>query len=171
MSDGKHLEIERKYLIHYPDTEKLSQLPGCEIWEITQVYLTDGKDGTTRRIRRVFTNGAVRYYRTFKRRVSALTCVEDEGEITAAEYQALFEQRDARRQPIVKTRYRVPYAGHTLEFDVFPFWQDRALMEIELSREDEAANIPETVQIIRDVTGEKAYKNRQLARRVPMEPI
>ena len=44
-------------------------------------------------------------------------------------------------------------------------------MEIELSREDEAADIPETVQIIRDVTGEKAYKNRQLAKRVPMEPI
>ena len=65
----------------------------------------------------------------------------------------------------------MPYAGHVLEFDIYPFWRDRAVMEIELEAEDEAALIPDYVRVIRDVSGEKAYKNRQLAKRVPMEEI
>ena len=80
-------------------------------------------------------------------------------------------ERDEERRPILKTRYRVPYEGHVLEFDIYPFWNDRAILEIELRSEDEAAAIPDDVHIIRDVSGEKAYKNKQLAKRVPMEPI
>ncbi|MGX8706151.1 MAG: hypothetical protein ACSW8J_06200, partial [bacterium] len=60
---------------------------------------------------------------------------------------------------------------HILEYDVFPFWTDRALMEIELDSEAEQPDIPSDVQIIRDVTAEKAYKNKSLALRVPMEAI
>ena len=171
MSTGKHCEIERKYLIRYPDVDHLAAQPGCEIWAITQVYLPDGEGGQTRRIRKVQVDEALKYYRTFKRHLSTLSNEEDEGEITAADYERYFQERDMGRQPILKTRYRVPYAGHVLEFDVYPFWKDRAVMEIELEREDEAAEIPDYVRVIRDVTGEKAYKNRQLAKRVPMEEI
>ena len=48
---------------------------------------------------------------------------------------------------------------------------DRAILEIELQYEDEAATIPDYVDVIRDVSGEKAYKNKQLAKYVPMEEI
>lgn len=171
MHAGVHCEIERKYLIAYPDVEQLKALPGCEVWEITQVYLKDGEGGQMRRIRRVLTEGREMFYRTFKRRLTALSAEEDEGEITAEDYARYSLERDLGRMPIVKTRYRVPYAGHVLEFDVYPFWTDRAIMEIELESEDEAAEIPDYVHILRDVTGEKAYKNKQLAKRVPMEEI
>ena len=171
MSAGAHCEIERKYLIRYPDTGLLKSLPGCEVWEITQVYLKDGEDGQTRRIRRVLTGGREKYYRTFKRRLTALSAQEDEGEISREEYERYARERDTRRRPIQKTRYRVPCAGHVLEFDVYPFWTDRAILEIELRSEDEAATIPDYVDVIRDVSGEKAYKNKQLAKQVPMEPL
>ena len=171
MRAGKHFEIERKYLIAYPNVERLMAQPGCEIWEITQVYLTDGEGGQTRRIRRVLAEGEEKYYRTFKRRLSALSALEDEGEISAEEYARYSAERDLTRNAIRKTRYRVPWAGHVLEFDVYPFWNDRAIMEIELDSEDEAADIPGYVRVIRDVTGEKAYKNKQLARAVPMESL
>lgn len=171
MSAGKHCEIERKYLISYPDIELLRARPGCEVWDITQVYLKDGEGGQTRRIRRVLTDGEEKFYRTFKRHMTALSAEEDEGEITAEEYTRYGLERDLSRTPILKTRYRVPYEGHVLEFDVYPFWKDRAIMEIELEAEDEAAEIPEWVRVLRDVTGEKAYKNKQLAKRVPMEEI
>lgn len=171
MSNGKHCEIERKYLIARPDIALLKAQPGCEIWDIEQIYLNDGPDGQTRRIRRVLTGGREIYYRTFKRRLTALSAEEDEGEITAEAYARYALERDPNRAAILKTRYRVPYAGHVLEFDVYPFWTDRAIMEIELESEDEAAAIPDYVRIIRDVSGEKAYKNKQLARRVPMEDI
>ena len=171
MSNGSHCEIERKYLIRYPDTEKLREMPGCEIWAITQIYLKDGENGQTRRVRKLRVNGEWKYYRTFKQHLSSLSCIEDEAEISAGEYEAYGRERDLRRLPILKTRYRVPYAGHVLEFDVYPFWQDRAILEIELQSEAEEVEIPADVQIIRDVTGEKAYKNKQLALRVPMEDI
>ena len=171
MSRVVRSEIERKYLIRYPDPEMLRALPECEKWEITQVYLMNGPGGVSRRIRRVLTNGEIHYYQTFKRRITEMSCEEEEREIASELYERLFRERDTRRQPILKTRYRVPYEGHILEFDIFPFWQDRALMEIELSSEDEVARIPDYVSIIRDVTSDRAYKNRQLARRVPMEPV
>lgn len=171
MSAGKHCEIERKYLIAYPDAALLSTRPGCEIWDITQIYLKDGEGGQTRRIRRVLVDGRQKFYRTFKRRLTALSALEDEGEITAEDYDRYSAERDMSRNPILKTRYRVPWAGHVLEFDIYPFWTDRAILEIELSREDEVADIPDWVRILRDVTGEKAYKNKQLARHVPMEKL
>ncbi|MBR1560886.1 MAG: hypothetical protein IJ646_11660 [Clostridia bacterium] len=171
MSAGKHCEIERKYLIRYPDAALLTAQPGCETWDITQIYLRPGPGGETRRIRRVETGRQVKYFRASKRRVSDLSAIEDEAEITGDEYDALRRQRDLGRSPIVKTRYRVPYHGHTLEFDIYPFWQDRAILEIELDSEDEAADIPGYVNVMWDVTGEAAYKNWQLAKRVPEDII
>ena len=171
MSADVHCEIERKYLIRYPDTGHLKSLPGCEVWEITQIYLKDGEGGQTRRIRRVLTGGREMFYRTFKRRLTALSAQEDEGEISREDYDRYALERDEERRPILKTRYRVPYEGHVLEFDIYPFWNDRAILEIELRSEDEAALIPDYVDVIRDVSGEKAYKNKQLAKQVPMEPL
>lgn len=166
-----HCEIERKYLIRYPDVARIKAMPGCEVWEITQVYLKDGEGGQTRRIRRVLTGGREMFYRTFKRRLTALSAQEDEGEISREDYERYALERDEGRRPILKTRYRAPYAGHVLEFDVYPFWDDRAILEIELQSEDEAAAIPAFVEVIRDVSGEKAYKNKQLAKRVLMESL
>lgn len=171
MAEGKHCEIELKYLIRFPDVARLKTQPGCEVWEIVQIYLKDGEGGQTRRIRQVTVDGRVEYYRTFKRRLTALSSEEDEGSITEAEYERCAAERDMSRAPIRKTRYRIPYQGHVLEFDLYPFWQDRAIMEIELNSESDAPDIPAWVDIVRDVTGEKAYKNRQLAKRVPVEAI
>ena len=70
-----------------------------------------------------------------------------------------------------KTRYRIPYEGHILEFDIYPFWDDRAILEIELEHENEGAAIPDYVQIIRDVSADPAYKNRSLAENVINEDI
>lgn len=171
MSAGVHSEIELKYLIRRPDAAFLASLPGCAVWEITQVYLAADGDMRTRRVRRVTEGGETRYYRTFKRRVSALTAEEDEGEITRAQYEAYLLERDPGRSPIRKTRYRVPDRGRVLEFDIYPFWSDRAILEIELEREDEVPELPDYVRVVRDVTADWAYKNVQLAKSVPMEEI
>lgn len=164
MSTGKHHETELKFLIQYPDTALLESQPGCEKWEIEQIYLTSPEPMSTRRIRRVFVNNETHYFRTFKRRVSDLTAEENEGEITAAQYDAYKSEADPECRPIIKTRYRIPYEGHVLEFDVYPFWQDQAVMEIELEDESVQPAIPDYVSIIRDVSADPAYKNHALAR-------
>ena len=171
MTEGKHFEIERKYLIRYPDIALLQAQKGVEQWEITQIYLTVSGPGETRRIRQVVSGGEIKYYKTFKRRLSDLSCEEDEGEIDQLEYIRLSKEVQPGCKPLGKTRYRIPYEGHVLEFDLYPFWTDRAILEIELEREDEVPQIPEWVAILRDVTGDRAYKNRLLAMRVPMEEI
>ena len=96
---------------------------------------------------------------------------EDEARITEAEYRRLLLDRDPGRMTVSKTRYRIPWGGHVLEFDLYPFWSDRAILEIELESEEDAAEIPAWVQIVRDVTGEGRYKNSQIARTVPMEEL
>ena len=170
MSTAKHYEIERKYLIRYPDLAVLEAQPGLEKWEIVQLYLTH-EEGETRRIRQVVCDGSIRYFRTFKKRVTSLSAEEDEREIDPVSYFEYAKQQEPGTRPVVKTRYRIPYGGHTLEFDIYPFWDDRAILEIELGSEWEGAKIPDYAQIIRDVSGDFAYKNSQLAVEVPMERI
>lgn len=166
MATGNHHETELKFLIEYPDIACLESQPGTVRWDIEQIYLTSDEPGCVRRIRRVITGGEAHYFRTFKRRVSVLTAEEDEGEISREQYDAYRTEADPERNPIIKTRYRIPYEGHVLEFDIYPFWQDRAIMEIELEDETISPAIPGYVSIIRDVSADPAYKNHALARRV-----
>ena len=171
VSAGKHFEIERKYLIRSPEIKVLQAQKGVEQWEVVQIYLTVSGPGETRRIRQIVSGGEIKYYKTFKRRLSTLSCEEDEGEIDQMEYIRLSQEVQPGCKPLGKTRYRIPYQGHLLEIDIYPFWQDRAILEIELERENEGAAIPEYVRIIRDVSADPAYKNRQLAENVIYEKI
>lgn len=167
---AKNYEIERKYLIAMPDAAFLAAQPGCAVWTIEQVYLT-AQPGETRRVRSVVENGEVRCYKTFKVRINAMVAEEDEGLISRQEYEAFLREADPEKKPILKTRYRVPYEGQLLEFDLYPFWQDRAVMEIELESEDQPAMIPQWVKVIREVTEDFRYKNVSLAKEVPMDAI
>ena len=155
-------EIERKFLIRRPDT---SSLDG-EVWEIEQTYLT-APSGETRRIRRIVSDGTERFFLTEKRRVTSITRIENEREIDRAEYDALTAERDTGLSTIRKTRIRIPDGKHTWEIDLFPFWEDRALLEIELESEDESFTLPPYVELIREVTDEKEYTNRAIAKRIP----
>lgn len=166
-----NIEIERKYLIRMPRCEELRAMAGCEVWQIVQTYLTEGSNGETRRVRRVLCGGQERFVYTQKRRISALSCVENERNISPAEYDELMKQADPLSHPVKKTRYRIPYLGQTLEVDVYSFWSDRATLEIEVQSENQSLCLPEWIGVIRDVSGEAAYKNRMLARQVPMEPL
>ena len=62
-------------------------------------------------------------------------------------------------------QYVVPYKNQYFEIDVYPFWKDRAILEIELREEDEAIDFPEEIRIIREVTDDPSFKNAALARR------
>ena len=165
------MEIERKYLIRMPDEEMLAQMPGCECWEILQTYLKDCGNGYTNRLRRVRVKGQEKYIRTVKQRINALSCEESEGEISRAEYEAFMRDADPALSSIDKRRYRIPYAGQLLEIDIYSFWQDRATLEIELMSEDQQPVLPDWLQIVRELTGEPAYKNLYLAREIPMEEL
>lgn len=165
------LEIERKYLIRMPDVRALAAMAGCELWEIRQTYLLGCGKGYTHRLRRMRVNGRLVYIENEKRRVNQLRCEENEREISREEYEELMLRADPELRSIEKRRYRIPYGGHTMEIDVYDFWSDRATLEVELSGEDEALTLPPWLDVVRELTGEAAYKNYALAREVPMEAL
>ena len=155
----QELETERKYLIRMPDAAFLSR---GEVWEIRQTYLTAAKGN--RRVREVRTRDKTQYIYTEKERVSALTSVEREREIDLAAYRTLLTDARPDSAEVVKTRYRIPYAGHTLEIDVYPFSQDKAIMRAALPENAPVLTAPPEITVLREVTGDPAYKNRQLAK-------
>lgn len=169
MSAG--LEIERKYLIRMPDAARLAAMPGAEVWDIVQTYLTDGADGDTRRVRSVRCGGETRYFYTVKRRVSAMSSREAERELSREDYDLLLDAADPALRAICKRRFRIPFAGALLEIDLYSFWSDRATLEIELDSEAQAVRIPDWLTVVRELTGERAYKNRFLAEHIPMEEL
>lgn len=162
-------ETERKYLIRMPAHDLLAQ---GEVWEIRQTYLR-AQTGS-RRVRAVTTAGATRYFETSKQRISILTAHEEEREIDEATYRAYLTEALPDSAEVVKTRYRIPYAGHMLEIDVYPFWSEVAVLEIELTDERDTTPVPPTLSVLREVTAEPLYKNTNIARFLyahPHEPL
>ena len=164
------MEIERKYLIAYPDTAVLAAFPGATAKEITQIYLSAPANQTLR-VRRVCANGVTRYIETRKIRQSDLSAVEEERELTADEYAAALKKADPALRPVEKTRWCLPYGGHMVEVDLFPFWQDRAVAEVELASENEAVSLPSCLSVFKEVTGDGRYRNARLAREVPFDDL
>ena len=167
MNTGPY-EIERKFLIRYPDLDWLNT--SAEPSEITQTYLLS-EPGTTARVRRRVGAAGCVYTHTVKRKLSDLRRLEEEREIGAEEYEQLLQQADPERNVIYKTRYCLPYAGQMLEIDVFPFWQDRAYLEIELQEEAQPVEIPPQLRVIRELTDDPRYTNAALAFEIPQEAI
>lgn len=169
MKPSAPLEIERKFLIAYPDVAFLKTLDGCRILKITQTYLLC--DDGTLRVRKTVCAGKTTYRVTQKQRISALTRVEDEKEISEETYTELLRCADGARTPVVKTRYAFPAGTHTAEIDIFPFWQDRAILEIELASEDEPYEIPPFLTVIKEVTGDRRYTNASFAKKIVTETL
>jgi len=163
-----NFEIERKYLIYMPDSNLLEQ--SAEMTEITQTYLLSEK-GTTARVRKRGTDGKYTYTHTEKRRVNDIKRVETEREISPEEYRQYLQSADPGRNVIYKKRFCILYEGQLFEIDVYPFWTDRAIMEIEMEHEQQSVKLPPFVKLIREVSGDRRYTNASLAKEVPTELI
>ncbi|MCD8082534.1 MAG: AAA family ATPase [Clostridiales bacterium] len=162
LGEPEPLEIERKYLIEYPDIAWLENQPTCRRIEIIQTYLKS-EDGSEVRVRQRGMDGNYVYYRTTKRRISGLKRVEVERRLSRDEYLTALMDADTSRHQIRKTRYCLTWQSQYFEIDVYPFWQDRAIVELELGDENAEIHFPKQLRVIREVTEEEAYKNASLA--------
>ena len=68
---GEPYEIERKFLIEYPNIQKLEKMKNCEKVEIIQTYLKS-ENGEETRIRQRGKNGNYIYSKTTKKNVSSI---------------------------------------------------------------------------------------------------
>lgn len=161
-------EIERKFLIRMPEKAQLLLKEGANTSSITQTYL-QGEVGYSERVRKREFSDHIVYTHTKKRFISALSCEEIEEEISEEAYLRLLHRKDPARTPVSKERICIPYAGHLLEIDIYPFWKKQAVLEVELRSESEECLLPSYLSVLREVTGDKKYKNKALAISVPEE--
>ena len=168
LGEPEPYEIERKYLIYFPDIKELEKMPNCTKIDIVQTYLKS-EDGVERRVRARGIDGDYLYYLTEKRKISNLKRVETERKLTQDEYLSLLMEADNRLHPIHKTRYCLVDNNQYFEIDIYPEWDNQAIMEIELSSEEQEIQIPKFIKIIKEVTDEECYKNYQMAKDMPKQ--
>ncbi len=165
------LEIERKFLIRMPNLAQLSYMEGVRIKEITQTYLLS-IDKRNSRVRKSIEQSKVSYTKTSKKKLSALSHFEEEYEITEDDYNEELKRKDPSKNTVFKVRYCIPLSdGHIAEIDIYPFWNDRAVLEIELASEEESFIIPEFVSVIKEISLDGRYKNTNLAKEIPFDTI
>lgn len=163
LGEPEPYEIERKYLIEYPDIDWLESNPNCKRIEIVQTYL-ESEDEEEIRVRKRGADGHYVYFMTSKRKISDIKRVEVEKRLSESEYLILLKNADKTKKAIHKTRYCLTYENQYFEIDVYPFWDDKAIAEIELSDENLDVVFPNQIKVIKEVTNDDAYKNSSLAK-------
>lgn len=169
MYESAPMEIERKFLIRRPTQEMLEGLECFSRTHITQTYLVRKSAGTERRIRR---RGSSRegytFFYTEKTDITNGERIERERRISHSEYERFLTEADTSLNQIVKTRYCFFYESRCFELDIYPFSEEYAILEIELDHIEEEVVLPE-LDIIREVTEDKMYRNYMLARTLSLE--
>ena len=167
-NSSNNLEIERKYIIEMPDFALISAQGEYTKSDILQIYLS-AEGGQTRRIRRREYQDKTVYIETVKIRVDRMSSREIENEISKEEFDRLSAQIREGSKPLYKTRHTFNYLGNTIEIDVYPQWQSTDVMETELDGYDVEIALPPFINVIKEVTGNKAYSNSSMASHFPPE--
>lgn len=162
LGEPEPFEVERKFLIEYPDISMLESMPNCQKVEIVQIYLKS-VEGIERRIRQRGMNGNYHYWITEKIPVDNGRRIEKESRISEREYSRLLMEADTSAKPVRKTRYCLLENNQYFEIDVYPDWQNQAIMEVELHDMNEDIHYPNMIRIKKEVTDDLSYTNRAVA--------
>ena len=156
-------EVWHKYLIAMPDVEKLQTEFSASAIDMMQTYLVKTQPNVVRRIRQQ-KNGQEYLYFYTEKRYADKDAWETEKPITQKEYVQYLMEADTALHAVHKTKYRFAVDGQRFEIDVYPFSQERAIMRAELPEGKNAPERLQEIEILREVTGDPAYKNSSLAR-------
>lgn len=171
MGNKVPLEIERKFLIRIPDVAILEKQPLYMKIDMEQAYLRDMGRTSGMRIRKSTLNGKTSYKKTYKKSITHITRIEIEDDISEQGWKDLMFEIDPDSSPITKTRHCFMYNGQFFELDIYPFWNDRATLELELKDEEQTIDFPPFIEIIKEVTEDKRYSNRSLSFKIITEEI
>jgi CYTH domain-containing protein len=158
------IEIERKFLLHDMPNDRDLVSCGAESLEIEQWYLKVA-DGFEDRIRRTSINQDTVYHHTYLMSHSAGVREVQEQTIDREEYDLLRSASDPRRVKIAKRRLRFVFEDQTFELDVIlsPTARSCLILELQIESEGQDIALPPFVRVTREVTGERAYTNANIA--------
>lgn len=152
------IEEERKYIV-----EVTGSIPNANKSDIVQTYLT-AEPNTEVRLRKRGWQGKYVYVHTTKKRISAAEQLETERQISENLYESLLQQADPYRKTIHKLRRSFIYKGQYFELDTF-IEPDSNLVILETKGvgEGETINFPPFLRVVKDITGDTAYYNYNIA--------
>ena len=155
--------VWHKYLIAQPTLKTLEDTYRAASIDMMQTYLNRANPNVVRRVRQQKNGGDYLYFYTEKR-TTVSGQWETEKPISEKEYIRYLMEGDTSLHTVHKTKYRFVYRGCRFEIDVYPFSQDRAIMRAALPENISALDAPPEITVLREVTDDPAYKNRQLAK-------
>ena len=150
---------KRKFLVQMPDIELLRQKYGALAIDMMQTYLCVTQPGVERRIRQQENGEDYLYFYTEKHVMPDGTKWVTEKPISEKQYIHYLMEGDDSLHSVRKKKYRFIYGDCRFELDVYPFSGDRAVLFMYGE-----VDIPPEITVLREVTGDPAYKNRQLAK-------
>ena len=153
---------KQKYLVAMPDLDLLKSKYAAVPIEMMQTYLLTGEPCFERRVRQQKNGSEYMYFYTEKHIMPTGERWETEKHISEKEYVRYLMEGDRELRPVYKTKYRFVYGHCRFELDVYPFSDEKAIL-FRYGEGDEAT-LPPEINVLETVTGNPAYKNRQLAR-------
>lgn len=159
------LEIENKYLVSI-DTDP-TQFPldtKPVMVNISQTYLRASPEAKIeRRIRRREQDGGILCVYTEKEDLRKGVRVERERVVSEREYRDLYQERAPFLCDIKKRRYAFAWQHQYFQLDLIDAPMKLAVLEIELTEENDKVTIPPFVKILKEVTEDRHYKNASIA--------
>ncbi len=157
------VEIERKYLIEFPDISSIEGVLGVRKYIITQTYLQS--DGIKeKRVRKRVSEDGAEYFYTEKTFLTNVSRTENEKVITKEEYELYLKGKREGTEALEKTRYVIPWKEHLIEIDIYSFTNTLCIAETEMKDESEHIDMPPFIKIIKEVTGIREYSNSYIAK-------
>ena len=153
---------KRKFLIEMPDVNALMEKFRAISIDMMQTYLMETRPGVERRIRQQRKGENYLYFYTEKHTLEDGTKWVTEKPISEKLYVEYLMESDSAFHNVRKTKYRFIFGDCRYEIDIYPFSDTRAVMFQYTPKPDVA--LPEGIRVVEEVTGNPAYKNRQLAR-------
>ena len=151
---------KRKYLIAMPDMAAFSHKYRAAAIDMTQTYLALTNPNIERRVRMQKSGAETLYFYTEKHRMENGEKWDTERPISQKQYEKYLLERDTALSPVRKTKYRFVFADRRCEIDMYPFSAEKAVL---FQYGQSSAALPEEITVLREVTGDAAYKNRKLA--------
>ena len=162
LGEPEPMIAKRKFLIEMPDLKLLKEKYNAMPLDMMQTYLNMTNPGIDRRIRQQRNGQDYLYFYNEKHFMEDGTKWDTEKPISEKEYIRYLMEGDSSLHPVYKTKYRMVYGDCRVEIDVYPFSTDRAILFQYTS--SSSCPLPEEIRVIKEVTGDLRYKNKQLAK-------
>lgn len=160
----KQVKRQDKYSVDLANTDLDGIIRNSRAMQIEQTYLKS-EPNVEKRIRRVLINNSESYhFSVYKIMEDGTRVIVSEKSIDKKDYEQLMEYKDDNYETIRKNRYCFSDNGTYFNLDVFENMEDVGILEINVL-ENEKVSIPDYITVMEDVSKNRDYYNKSIARK------